>query len=202
MTAAVTTWAELDGWATGLDPGPVDLPAAERAVADLLRALGQDGPGSAATPRRVARAYADLLTPEPFEATTFANHEGYDEMVILKDVPFSSLCEHHLIPFSGRAHLAYLPGDRLLGLSKLARVVAHFASRLQMQEHLTAQIAGWLGEHLDPRGAGVVIEAEHGCMTVRGPRSGGARTVTSSLRGQLRTDRGLRAQFLATIGAR
>src|SRR5581483_9333775 len=98
MTAAVTTWTDLDGWATGLDEGPVDLPAAERAVADLLRALGQDGPGLAGTPGRVARAYAELLAPAPFEATTFANHEGYDELVVLKDIPFASLCEHHLLP--------------------------------------------------------------------------------------------------------
>src|SRR5262245_24353228 len=130
--ASVSRLEDLAGW-EGLDPDRlrdgVDLDAAERAVSDLLRALGvrADTEALAETPRRVARAYAEMLTPIPFEATTFPNDEGYDEFVVLKDIPFSSLCEHHLLPFSGVAHVAYLPGDRLLGLSKLARVVDHFS---------------------------------------------------------------------------
>src|SRR5262249_31093505 len=145
-------------------------------------------------------AYAEMLTPVPFEATTFPNDEGYDEFVVLKDIPFSSLCEHHLLPFSGVAHVAYLPGDRLLGLSKLARVVDHYSRRLQVQERLTTQIADWLVDQLNPKGAGVVIEAEHACMTLRGVRSTGARTVTSALTGVVREDERSRREFLSLVG--
>lgn len=138
----------------------IDLHKAAVAVADLLDALGveRDREGMAETPARVARAYAELLTPQPFEATTFANEEGYDELVVACDIPFSSLCEHHLLPFSGVAHVGYLPDDRLVGLSKLARVVEHFSRRLQVQERLTTQVAGWLTDTLDPKGVGVVPE--------------------------------------------
>jgi GTP cyclohydrolase I len=178
--------------------GRVDLEAAEAAAGDLLAALGADPADKdlAGTPRRVAAAYAELLTPVPFTSTTFANDEGYDELVVARDLPFSSLCRHHLLPFTGVAHVGYLPGDRLLGLSKLARVVGLFARDLQTQERLTAQIAGWLDEHLAPRGAGVVVDAEHLCMTVRGVQSPGVRTVTSALRGRVRDDPRARAEFL------
>ncbi len=185
---------------TARRPGdPIDLDRAERAVADLLDALGADrgADGLAATPARVCRAYAELLTPAPFEATTFPNDEGYDELVVASQVPFCSLCAHHLLPFSGVAHVGYLPGARLVGLSKLARVIEHFARRLQLQERLTAQVAGWLGCHLAPRGVGVVIEAEHACMSLRGVRAAGARTVTSAMSGLIRDDHRTRAEFLA-----
>ena len=177
----------------------VDLAAAERAIADLLKALGKD-PSSAHladTPRRVASSYAELLTPREFELTTFPNDEGYDEMVVATRIPVQSLCEHHLLPFTGVAHIGYLPGDRILGLSKLARVLEMFARVLQVQERLTRQVADWLQEHLAPRGVGVVIEAEHLCMSLRGVRAGGSRTTTSALLGLLREDARTRAEFLS-----
>src|SRR5437764_1163070 len=126
----------------------IDLPKAERAVADLLAALGQDLSSEhlRGTPRRVAQAYEELLTPRPFTPTTFPNDEGYDELVLARDIPFHSLCQHHLLPFYGVAHVGYLPGERILGLSKLARVVEHFARRFQVQERLTKQIGDWLAE--------------------------------------------------------
>jgi len=182
----------------------VDVPAAERAVADLLLALGQDLTSEHLrdTPRRVASAYRELLTPQPFEPTTFANDEGYDELVLARDIPFHSLCRHHLLPFHGVAHVGYVPGERILGLSKLARVVDHFSRGLQIQERPTTQIAGWLTDRLDPKGVGVVLEAEHLCMSMRGVRAEGARTVTSSLQGLLRDDGRSRAEFLSLTGAR
>jgi GTP cyclohydrolase IA len=177
----------------------VDLPAAERAVTDLLRALGRDPsePHLADTPRRVADSFAELLTPRAFELTTFANDEGYNELVMARDIPVQSLCEHHLLPFAGVAHVGYLPGDRILGLSKFARVVDLFARDLQVQERLTQQVADWLEENLAPRGVGVVIEAEHLCMSLRGVRAHGARTTTSALHGVLREDPRSRMEFLA-----
>src|SRR4051812_21776080 len=182
-----------------LDPGQMDHERMQAAVADLLEALGIDLTDESLrdTPRRVAAAYAELLTPQPFEATTFPNDEGYDELVVARDIPFHSLCEHHLIPFVGVAHVAYLPGDRIVGLSKLARVVEHFARRLQVQERMTVQIADWLEEQLSPRGVGVVLDAEHFCMTIRGVQKPGARTTTSALRGRVRQDERTRAEFLA-----
>src|SRR6476661_2170434 len=158
----------------------IDLTAAERAVADLLVALGQDPDSDHLqdTPRRVASAYAEMLTPRAFNLTTFPNDEGYDELVIARDIPFHSLCEHHMLPFKGVAHVAYLPGQRILGLSKLARVVELFARGLQVQERLTKQVADWLQEQLRPRGVGVVIEAEHMCMSMRGVQASGSVTVT------------------------
>jgi GTP cyclohydrolase I len=182
--------------------GPVDLVRAERAVADLLGAFGVDlGDESlAGTPARVARAYAEMLSPQPFDLTTFPNDEAYDELIVIRDIPFHSLCEHHLLPFVGVAHIGYLPGSRILGLSKFARVVEHFARRLQVQERLTSQIAQWLNENLGPRGVGVVLEAEHLCMSLRGVRAGGARTVTSALHGTVRHDERTRSEFLALAG--
>jgi GTP cyclohydrolase I len=145
----------------------------------------------------MAAALAELLTPEPFEATTFPNDDGDDELVVARAIPFHSLCEHHLLPFHGVAHVAYLPGERILGLSKLGRVVDLFARRLQVQERMTVQVADWLAEHVAPRGIGVVLEAEHLCMSLRGVRKTGARTVTSALRGAIRDDPRTRQEFLA-----
>ncbi len=177
----------------------VDLPAAQRAVADLLRALGRDPSTEHLqdTPRRVAGAFAELLAPEPFTFTTFPNDESYDELVLVKDIAFRSLCEHHLLSFSGVAHVAYLPEDRIVGLSKLARVVRHFASDLQVQERLTRQVAEYLDTALQAKGLGVVIEAEHQCMSVRGVQAPGSRTVTSCLLGKLRDDARSRQEFLS-----
>ena len=177
----------------------MDLDAAARAAHELLLALGIDteAEGLRDTPRRVAAAYAELLTPQPFTATTFPNEEGYDEMVVARAIPFHSLCEHHLIPFVGVAHVAYLPGERIVGLSKLARVVEHFARRLQVQERMTVQIADWLEAELQPKGVGVVLDAEHFCMTLRGVQKPGARTTTSALRGRVRDDARTRAELLA-----
>ena len=180
----------------------IDLPAAERAVADLLVALGRD-PSSehlADTPRRVARSYAELLTPPDFDFTTFPNDEGYDELVLARSIPVHSLCEHHLLPFHGFAHIGYLPGKRILGLSKLARAVELFARDLQVQERLTQQVADWLQDQLTPRGVGVVIEAEHMCMSQRGVRATGSRTVTSALHGLLRDSPASRQEFFALTG--
>jgi GTP cyclohydrolase I len=182
----------------------IDLDAAEHAVADLLLALGQD-PDDAhvrETPRRVAAAYAELLTPREFSLTTFPNDEGYDELVLARDIPFHSLCRHHLLPFKGVAHVGYLPGERILGLSKLARVVELFARGLQVQERLTKQVADWLQAHLDPKGVGVVLEAEHLCMSIRGVQADGSRTVTSALHGLLREDSSTRAEFFTLTGVR
>lgn len=181
----------------------IDLDAAERAVADLLVALGHDPADEhlADTPRRVAGAYAELLTPRPFDATTFPNDEGYDELVLARDIPFQSLCQHHLLPFHGVAHVGYLPAGRILGLSKLARVVELFSRGLQVQERLTQQVADWLDQRLAPRGVGVVLEAEHLCMSHRGVRARGSRTVTSAVHGLLREDGRSRQEFFALTGA-
>jgi len=177
----------------------IDTAAARVAVADLLSALGQDltDPELADTPRRVVAAFEELLTPSPFELTTFANDEGYDELVIARNIPFRSLCAHHLLPFSGVAHVAYLPDERILGLSKLARAVDLFARGLQVQERLTTRIGAWLDERLRPKGVGVIVDAEHSCMTLRGIQARGSRTVTSSLHGLVRDDARTRSEFLA-----
>ncbi|GAB3144111.1 GTP cyclohydrolase I FolE [Microbispora hainanensis] len=182
----------------------VDLAAAERAAGEFLEALGisTDSESLRDTPARMARAYAELFTPRPFDLTTFPNEEGYDELVLARSIPVRSVCEHHLLPFAGVAHVGYLPGDRILGLSKLARVVEHFARRPQVQERLTKQVADWLAERLRPRGVGVVIEAEHTCMTLRGVRAVGSTTVTSTLLGILREDARSRQEFFALTGTR
>ena len=179
----------------------VDLDGAAHAVRALLSALGQDPDSEHLqdTPMRVALAYREFLTPEPFVATTFPNDEGYDELVLARDIPFHSLCQHHLLPFAGVAHVGYLPGDRILGLSKLARVVEHFARRLQVQERMTKQIGDWLDDRLSPKGVGVVLEAEHMCMSLRGVEKHGATTVTSALRGSVRDDARTRQEFLALV---
>jgi GTP cyclohydrolase I len=179
-----------------------DMVAAEQAAAAFLDALGVDlsREGLEATPGRMARAYAELLTPRAFEPTTFPNEEGYDELVLARSIPIRSVCEHHLLPFTGVAHVGYLPGERILGLSKLARIVEHFAHRPQVQERLTKQVADWLEAHLQPSGVGVVIEAEHLCMTLRGVQAVGSKTVTSTLLGTLRSDPRSRAEFFTLVG--
>jgi GTP cyclohydrolase IA len=188
------------------EPGarPIDRRAAQRAAADLLTALGVDldAEGLRETPRRIADAYAEMLTPVEFAPTTFPNDGGYDELVVATGIPFHSMCEHHLLPFVGVAHVGYLPAERIIGLSKLARVVDLFARSLQVQERLTTQVAGWLEEHLAPQGVGVVLEAEHMCMSLRGVQRPGARTVTSALQGRLRDDQRTRDEFLSLTGYR
>ncbi len=182
--------------------GDASSDPAEAAVASLLQALGVDLSGGhvAATPRRVAAMYRELLTPRPFNATTFANDTRYDELVLARDIPFTSLCAHHLLPFHGAAHVGYLPGDRIVGLSKLARIVDHFARSLQIQERLTKQVADWLNEKLNPEGVGVVIEAEHMCMTVREVQAAGSKTLTSAMYGLLRDNPASRTEFLSLVG--
>lgn len=182
----------------------IDRTRAAAAVAELLTALGRDirSPHLAETPERVADALIELLSPRPFLATTFPNDDGYDELVVVAGIPFDSLCEHHLLPFRGVAHVGYVPGDRLLGLSKFARVVERFARDLQVQERLTRQIADWVDDELEPVGVGVVLEAEHLCMSLRGVQARGARTVTSALVGVLRDDERMRREFLARCGVR
>ena len=185
--------------------GPdIDVRAAERAAGALLRALGIDvtAAGLQETPARMVRAYTELFTAPEFNATTFPNDEKYDELVLARSIPVRSVCEHHLLPFVGQAHVGYLPGDRILGLSKLARVVTHFAARPQVQERLTKQVATWLQDHLNATGVGVVIEAEHTCMTIRGVHARGSRTVTSALLGSLREDVRSRQEFFALVHRR
>lgn len=196
-TSTVTALA----WRTPVIPEApaIDLEAAERAAVDLLRALGQPiaSDGMAETPRRMAHAYAEMLTSDSFDFTTFANAEGYDELVLVEDIPVRSVCEHHMLPFVGVAHVGYLPADRILGLSKFARLVEFYGHQAQTQERLTQQVAEHLERDLAPRGVGVVIEAEHTCMSLRGVRATGTRTVTSALLGTLRTDPSSRAEFLS-----
>ncbi|GAB3083575.1 GTP cyclohydrolase I FolE [Pedococcus soli] len=165
----------------------------------LLTALGVDvsQESTARTPERMAAAYAELLRPRPFQMTTFPNDGGYDELIVARSIPVKSMCEHHMLPFIGTAHIGYLPGDRIVGLSKLARVMEHFSRRPQVQERLTTQVSTWLRDQLGAAGVGVVIEAEHLCMTLRGVQAPGTTTVTSSLLGALREDSGTRAEFLA-----
>jgi GTP cyclohydrolase I len=176
----------------------IDPAAVERAARDLLRGLGADvdADGLEETPRRMAEAYAELLTPHAFRPTTFPNDEGYDELIVARAIPFHSLCMHHLLPFQGVAHVGYLPGERIIGLSKLGRVVEFFSRDLQIQERLTTQVADWLERELEPKGVGVVLEAEHMCMSLRGVQKLGAQTLTSSLRGLVRDDPRTRQEFL------
>ncbi|HEX2180306.1 MAG TPA: GTP cyclohydrolase I FolE [Actinomycetota bacterium] len=180
-------------------PG-IDLAAAEDATKALLEALGYDTTDEVLrdTPRRVAAAYAEMLTPLDFQFTTFPN-EGYDELIVARSIQFHSLCMHHLLPFVGVAHVGYLPEGRIVGLSKLARVVEHFARDLQVQERLTEQIAACLQKHLNPKGVGVVLEAEHTCMSLRGVQKRGTLTVTSSLHGAIRDDPRTRQEFLSLV---
>jgi GTP cyclohydrolase I len=177
--------------------------AAEDAVRSLLVALGQDPEAEhlKQTPRRVAAAYSELLTPDDFELTTFANEERYDQLVLARDIPFRSLCEHHMLPFYGVAHVGYLPAQRIAGLSKLARVVEGFARGLQVQERLTKQIADCLDSHLQPKGVGVVLEAEHLCMSLRGVRAGVAHPDVGTQRPPASQCRGQAGVLFADAGA-
>lgn len=211
MTASSPS-PELDGFHDQSTPAlrivspnpPIDVDAAQDAVRALLIALGHDPDADhlRETPRRVAAAYVELLTPEPFDLTTFANEENYDELVLARDIPFQSLCEHHMLPFHGVAHVGYLPDRRIVGLSKLARVVERFARGLQVQERLTKQVADCLDSHLHPKGVGVVIEAEHQCMSLRGVRAHDSRTLTSALHGHLRSDAAARHEFFSLTHGR
>ncbi len=193
---------DLNRWRVEHHAG-IDLDAAEAAAADLLAALGLDlaDESVTATPGRMARALAEMLSPTDFEMTTFPNDEGYDELVLVQDIPVQSLCEHHMLPFVGVAHVGYLPGERILGLSKLARTVEYHARGAQTQERLTQRVAEHLRTALDALGVGVVVEAEHTCMSLRGARVPGSRTVTSALFGRLRDDAASRAEFLALARA-
>lgn len=176
-----------------------DLPRATRAIKELLDAFQIDlsEEGLAETPHRAALAYAELFTPKAFKASTFPNIHHYDELVIARSIPFHSVCEHHLLPFFGVAHVGYLPAGRIVGLSKLARLVEYFSRRPQVQENLTSQIANWLQENVKPLGVGVILEAEHLCMSLRGVRAPGVKTVTSCLKGQIRENPQTRQEFLS-----
>ena len=178
---------------------PVDLDAAEQAAAEFLVSLGVDvsSEATADTPRRMAHAFHEMLTVPEFDMTTFPNDQAYDELVVVGGIEFRSLCEHHMLPFAGVAHVGYLPGERILGLSKFARMVAFFAARPQTQERLTKQIADELHRNLQPKGVGVVLQAEHACMSLRGARARDAHTVTSALYGEVRENPALRAEFLS-----
>ena len=188
--------------ATAAGDGRTDLPPQPaRSASCWWRWARTDADHLQDTPRRVAAAYAELLRAAPFGMTSFANEEGHDELVLARDIPFTSLCQHHLLPFTGRAHVGYLPGERIVGLSKLARVVETYSRALQVQERLTAQVADRLEEALQPRGVGVVLEAEHSCMSLRGVRATGSRTTTSALRGLIREDGRTRQEFLSLTTA-
>ncbi len=187
-----------------LPDAPVDIARIERAVREILIAVGEDPDreGLLKTPNRVARAYGELMAglrenPRGHLKTVF--HERYDEVVLLRDIQFHSLCEHHLLPFTGRAHVAYLPDGKVVGLSKLARLVEGYARRPQVQERLTTQIADALMEELSPLGAACVIEATHTCMTIRGAKKTGSVMVTSALRGTFKQDPASRAEILSLM---
>ena len=184
--------------------GSIDTARIEKAVAEILLAIGEDldREGLRDTPARVARMYRELVSgmhedPELHLRSVFT--ESYDEIVLLRDIPFYSLCEHHLLPFIGSAHVAYLPTGRVLGVSKLARIVDCFAKRLQCQERLTGQIADLIMDRLKPMGVAVVLEASHSCMTIRGIKKPGSTMVTSALRGIFRKDPRSRNEILSLL---
>lgn len=181
----------------------MDLPRIEKAVREILIAVGEDAgrEGLKDTPARVARMYEELLSgthSDPKEHLRVFN-ENYDEIVLLKDIPFYSVCEHHMMPFIGTAHVAYLPDGKVIGVSKLARIVDSFAKRMQLQERLTGQIADFLMDNLMPKGVAVVIEASHSCMTIRGAKKSGATMVTSALRGIFKKDSRSRSEVLSLM---
>lgn len=192
---------------TDAPPKPVDLPRIERAVREILAAIGEDPDreGLLETPGRVARMYAELFsglhaTPAKHLHRVFP--EEYDELVLVRDISFNSMCEHHLLPFIGKAHVGYLPRGKVVGLSKLARVVEEVSHRPQVQERMTHQIADLLQQELDPKGVVVVIEAAHSCMTIRGVRKPGSLTITSAVRGLFKTNQSSRAEVMAFIQGR
>lgn len=185
-------------------PSAVDLPRLERAVREILAAVGEDPDreGLRETPARVARLYAELfagLGDDPVRHLQKCFTQRYDEMVVVKNIDFQSMCEHHLLPFMGQAHVAYLPNGKIVGLSKLARVVEVVAHRPQVQERMTEEIADLIMRELDPKGVGVVLEATHTCMTIRGVRKPGSLCTTSSMRGAFRTNSSTRSEFMALI---
>ncbi|UGQ10961.1 GTP cyclohydrolase I [Yinghuangia sp. ASG 101] len=181
-----------------------DLDRAESAAAQMLAAIGVDlaAPGLARTPRRLVNALVEMTTPEAFEPTVFEPVDGHNGLVIVDGIRFTSLCEHHMLPFTGTAHVGYLPRKTLLGLSKFPRVVNALAKSPQVQERLTVAIADWIAEHLAPAGVGVLMHADHTCMTLRGACAHGARTTTSALRGVLLDDVAARAEFMTLAVAR
>ena len=198
-----------DSFPTEAILGEVDQPRIEKAVREILEAIGEDPErdGLVQTPARVARMYAEICAgvhddPDRHIRTTF--EADHDEMVMVRDIPLYSLCEHHLAPFLGKAHVAYIPNDdgRVIGLSKFARLIEGYARRPQVQERLTSQVADAMDRVLEPKGVMVVIEAEHLCMAMRGIRKPGARTTTSAVRGQLKTSPSSRAEALDLIKAR
>ncbi|HMO13625.1 MAG TPA: GTP cyclohydrolase I FolE [Pirellulaceae bacterium] len=182
----------------------IDLGAIEAAVRIILESVGEDPdrPGLAETPRRVAKMYAEMfsgLNSDPGRHLDVIFPETYDEMVLIKDIPFTSMCEHHLLPFSGMAHVAYIPHGNVTGLSKIARVVEEVSRRPQVQERMTVDIADLIETRLKCRGVAVVISAEHSCMSIRGIRKPGSKTVTSALRGDFKSDDRTRNEFMALI---
>ncbi len=194
--------SDLDKKST--DPGGIDAPRIEAAVREILLAIGEnpDREGLLKTPRRVAAACAELfvgLRDDPRRHLRVTFDEDHREMVVLRDIPFSSTCEHHLLPFTGRAHVGYIPNGRIVGLSKLARMIEGYARRPQVQERLTSEIANAIMEELQPSGCGVMIEAVHTCMTIRGVEKPGSTMVTSAMRGGFRNRPETRAEFLAIV---
>jgi GTP cyclohydrolase I len=183
---------------------PFDEDRVQASVRELIGALGEDGgrEGLRDTPRRISQMYAEILSgldvdPSTFLSVQFGN--GYDEMVILREIPFYSMCEHHFLPFHGLAHVGYIPDGRVVGISKIARVVEAYAKRLQLQERLTSQVADCIMNAVRPDGVAVVVEAEHLCMTMRGVRKPGSRMVTSAMRGGFRKQPVTRAEFLSLV---
>jgi GTP cyclohydrolase I len=182
----------------------VDTERIEKAVKEILLAVGEDveREGLKGTPARVAKMYAELLAgmhDDPKQHLRSVFTEDYDEIILLRDIPFYSICEHHLMPFIGSAHIAYLPSGGILGVSKLARIVDCFAHRLQTQERLTGQIADFMMNNLKPRGVAVVLEASHSCMTIRGIKKPGSVMVTSALRGIFRRDPKSRSEIMSLM---
>ena len=183
----------------------MDKERIQNAVRDILIAVGEnpDREGLLETPKRVANMYEEIfagLTEDPKQHIKLFNEQSNDEMVIVKDIPFYSMCEHHLLPFFGKAHIGYIPSDnKIIGLSKLARIVDNFAKKPQVQERLTSDIADFLNDNLQPKGVAVIMEAEHMCMTMRGARAAGSKTQTSALRGIMRTDAKTRAEVLSLL---
>ncbi len=189
------------------DPGGLDLAAIKEAVRTILRAVGEDPdrPGLVDTPRRVAKMYTEMfagLKEDPARHLEVTFPEDYDELVLVRDIPFTSMCEHHLLPFTGVAHVGYIPHGRVTGLSKLARVVEEVARRPQVQERMTQTIADMIEDKLESTGVAVVIQAEHSCMSIRGVKKHGSSTVTSALRGIFKTNQSSRAEVLSLIGQR
>lgn len=183
----------------------MDKERIQNAVREILIAVGEnpDREGLLETPKRVANMYEEIfagLMEDPKQHIKLFNEQSNDEMVIVKDIPFYSMCEHHLLPFFGKAHIGYIPSDnKIIGLSKLARIVDNFAKKPQVQERLTSDIADFLNDNLQPKGVAVIMEAEHMCMTMRGARAAGSKTQTSALRGIMRTDAKTRAEVLSLL---